>query len=469
MYATSSTSRILPFLLALLMLATACGEGSFDDTGAVETEELTSSLTSSQRRQRVTLIQQAAAEVGLKNSVLIAGIANSETYLAHCWSELTWACQGPPSASCGGGPVVAGSGDGPCWKEQGGLGYFQFDAGTYDQTINKYGRDVLTVEGNTHHAVEYVLDMVERSKYISGVSTRAQAMAWLETVRVDGRNWDAWIKTVVHYYNGCVPGRCSKYSQRYGKYSADTRAVYREFGQDFWYRDVVVNSDPLTLPEDLSPHMASVNRGDFIPLEWASVDGASTYDLAMEYSAAGQEWKSYHTWEGRSSSSFNVWPQITDMNYRWKVRACRFNTCSDWSEPAYFIYGNPSSVFTPDEPEQPTEPEQPEEPVTPEVPAEPEGMQSPASMSPAGGVESRQSVILTWSTVADAAHYDINVQYSGSGSNWTDYYTWSRRTGNDFTMWPQVDNTNYRWRIRACDSSECSDWSDFEQFYFNGK
>ena len=240
-------------MLALtLTLAAGCGEGSFE-AGGDEFEESTqveSSLSSSQRRQRARIIQEAAAGANLTNGVLLVGIANSETYLAHCWSEATWACQGPYSSSCG-GPIIAGSGDGPCYLKEGGLGYFQFDAGTYDQTLAREGRDVLTIEGNTRQAVEFVVNMTIRSRYISGVSTRQQAIDWLNKVRVDGYGWDAWIKTVVHYYNGCIPGRCSVYNQRYNKYSRDTRDVYREMGQDFWYGDDAPGMEPKLDPVEV--------------------------------------------------------------------------------------------------------------------------------------------------------------------------------------------------------------------------
>ena len=77
--------------------------------------------------------------VGPDNAALLAGIGEVETNFAHCWSEATWACQGPASASCGGGPVIAGASDGPCSAQQGGLGMFQFDSGTFSQTLATYG------------------------------------------------------------------------------------------------------------------------------------------------------------------------------------------------------------------------------------------------------------------------------------------------------------------------------------------
>src|SRR4029077_4402804 len=112
-------------------------------------------LSQNAKVQRYTAIRDAASARGLGNAFLLAGIANDETNLAMCWSEATWACQGPNSPDCGGGPVIAGSADGPCSAQQGGLGMFQFDAGTYADTINRYGTDVLTVAGQTTHAIDY--------------------------------------------------------------------------------------------------------------------------------------------------------------------------------------------------------------------------------------------------------------------------------------------------------------------------
>src|SRR5216110_441177 len=74
-------------------------------------------LTSAQRRARAELIRDTAAAKGMTNAALLAGIGEVETNFAHCWSEATWACQGPASATCGGGPVIAGASDGPCSAE----------------------------------------------------------------------------------------------------------------------------------------------------------------------------------------------------------------------------------------------------------------------------------------------------------------------------------------------------------------
>src|SRR5687768_15371074 len=75
-------------------------------TGPEESlQKVQAELTAEQRRARSAQIRDAAAEAGLDNSLLLGGIASAETGMAHCWSEATWACQGPNSSDCGGGPV----------------------------------------------------------------------------------------------------------------------------------------------------------------------------------------------------------------------------------------------------------------------------------------------------------------------------------------------------------------------------
>ena len=66
-------------------------------------------LTPAQRTERAAVIRDVAADNGISAGFLFAGIAEAETNLSHCWEELSWACQGPPSVDCGGGPVVAGA------------------------------------------------------------------------------------------------------------------------------------------------------------------------------------------------------------------------------------------------------------------------------------------------------------------------------------------------------------------------
>lgn len=190
-------------------------------------------LTPAERAERAARIRDVAADNGISAGFLLAGIAQAETNLSHCWQELTWACQGPASPDCGGGPVVAGAGDGPCELMEGGLGMFQFDGGTFDETLARDGDGVLLLAGNVTRAVDFVVNMVLSSQYVDA-TTVAEAKAWMNQVTVDGPLWDAWITTVTHYYNGCVPGVCGVFDDRYAHYDASAADVYFEMGEEFW-------------------------------------------------------------------------------------------------------------------------------------------------------------------------------------------------------------------------------------------
>lgn len=227
----------LPMAAVLIAIAAATAPGCGDD-GFSQAEPLgkvEAYLTLAQRMARYAQIRDAAATRGIdRTSYLLAGIAYAETGLAHCWSEATWACQGPNSVDCGNGPVIAGAADGPCSAQQGGLGMFQFDAGTFTDTLNKYGASVLTVAGNTSHAINYVINMVKISTYTTNAETDAKALQWVVDFNVNNSTLrDQWIKTVVRYYNGCQP-TWSCWTQRYNHYNDSLQTVINETGLDFW-------------------------------------------------------------------------------------------------------------------------------------------------------------------------------------------------------------------------------------------
>lgn len=228
------------FVVASALLAAAFAGISagceVDDTLELESlGTIQAQLTKEQRMARYAGIKQAAVARGLKSTgYLLAGIAYAETGLAHCWSEATWACKGPNSPDCGGGPVIAGSADGPCSDQQGGLGMFQFDAGTYSQTLAAYGEKILTVVGNTDQAITFVTNMVKNSMYISGIDTDAQALSWLTNYDYHNATLrDLWIKTVVRHYNGCKEG-WSCWSPRYKSYNESLSAVISDTGLPYW-------------------------------------------------------------------------------------------------------------------------------------------------------------------------------------------------------------------------------------------
>ncbi len=233
----------------LAQLIGGCGSGPISEPTL---DELRQALSPAERKTRAAQIRAAAEARGLHNGLLLAGIADIETGMSHCHSELTWACEGPNSADCGGGPVVAGAGDGPCYLQQGGLGMFQFDAGTFDQTLAREGNRILSIAGNTEAAVDFVIAMVKRSVYLQA-DTDQEAMDWMNRVRPWNELWHPWVQTVTHYYNGCTPSGCSVYNERYANYSRGGTGLLAEMGVDFWYgREPAcqrIGADPTILDE----------------------------------------------------------------------------------------------------------------------------------------------------------------------------------------------------------------------------
>lgn len=184
------------------------------------------------QRARLTAIRDATLAAGLHNGALMAGIAMSETHLAHCWSEATYACMGPASPDCD-GPVIAGSADGPCAAMQGGLGLFQFDAGTWADTLATYGDTILTVDGSTATAVRFVIDKVMAE--IDGAGSAAAAIAWLDAVPLDAGDpvMARWAQLMACRYNGCCAATALCQSRADG-YRDHAIALYDELGPAFW-------------------------------------------------------------------------------------------------------------------------------------------------------------------------------------------------------------------------------------------
>lgn len=181
---------------------------------------------------RLVAIRDGARAEGVHNGALLAGIAMSETHLAHCWSEAKYACKGPASPDCA-GPVIAGSADGPCAAMQGGLGLFQLDAGTWADTLATYGDPILTVQGNTQAAVRFVIDKVMAG--IDGASSRSAAIGWLDGVPLDAGDpvMARWAQLMACRYNGCCAATalCQSRAEGYRDHAIE---LYQQAGAAFW-------------------------------------------------------------------------------------------------------------------------------------------------------------------------------------------------------------------------------------------
>jgi hypothetical protein len=183
--------------------------------------------------ERFMAIRDGAVDLGITNGAVFAGIALSETHLAHCWSEATYACMGPPTPACDGESIIAGSADGACADQQGGLGLFQFDAGTYAETLAHYGDAILSVEGSTTAAVELVLERLPQS--IPGVTDRASALDYLNSVplAVGDAITEQWAQFAACRYNGCCADT-AVCADRAAGYRDHAIAALDRFGERWW-------------------------------------------------------------------------------------------------------------------------------------------------------------------------------------------------------------------------------------------
>ena len=302
---------LLGALIALMGLSGCDEKPTGEDLGNIARYE--AELTAAERRARYTMMRDSLRARGIENTgFLFGGIANSETNLAHCWDEATWACQGPNSVDCGNRPVIAGAGDGPCSLQEGGLGMFQFDAGTFAQTLAAYGQNVLTIDGQMHHVLNFVTNMLTRSVYLPSVSTTAQAMAWLNAFDYSNTTQRSnWIKTVTRYYNGCQEN-WSCWSPRIGTYTDGLTRAVNEVGLAFWSEGG--SSGISGLPASVT------SNGTISAVNWAGDQHAEVWvrgqngELHHAWSHSNAEWSDLHSRGAAASCGFAAthWPEDPD-------------------------------------------------------------------------------------------------------------------------------------------------------------
>lgn len=218
--------------LVVTLLLAGCAVGGSEDASD---ERTANALDATQKRAVSDRIKAVAARFGSTNPLLFAGIPHHETGLAHCWKDATWACQGPYSSSCG-GPVIAGAGDGPCSLQEGGLGMYQFDAGTFSQTLATYGNGVLTLDGNIDQGVRFIVNKVRTCPNGPRSASDGEAIGWLNTARPGTARFDQFMAVMAYCYNGCAPGAsyCNHESVK-ALYRSATIALYDMFGDAYWY------------------------------------------------------------------------------------------------------------------------------------------------------------------------------------------------------------------------------------------
>jgi hypothetical protein len=227
--------RASPFVVVMI---TACSN-HVNDTAPVGADEVLaeeSPLSFEQRLAHTDVIKAVSASKGITNALLIAGVANHETNLVHCYEDAPWHCAGPFASTCG-GAVLAGSGDGPCRIQEGGLGMFQLDSGTYSQTIAEHGRRVVEIDGNIDIGADFILYKVEICSMTPLFASRDEVIAWVNSAVPGTPMFETFMDAMASCYNGCSVAVCGRalHDQRMNQYRDAALRLLDEMGRDYWY------------------------------------------------------------------------------------------------------------------------------------------------------------------------------------------------------------------------------------------
>ncbi len=170
--------------------------------------------------------------------------------------------------------------------------------------------------------------------------------------------------------------------------------------------------------------------GDRVTFEWNPAPGADRYELLIQYdTAAGTEYRRIMVGYVHASRQTDF--PNDGSNFRWSVRSGNANGWGEFTTPSRkFTNGLPFSA-----------------PV----------LQTPAAYSTQGGT----SVTFTWDTVLTAARYNLEVVDARTGVTKNSEFP----TANSLALtgFPN-DGSEYKWRVRAGDSSRWGAWSPYRYF-----
>ena len=176
-----------------------------------------------------------------------------------------------------------------------------------------------------------------------------------------------------------------------------------------------------TLPAGVPGRPSSISypstssSGSFT-VTWASSSTATVYQLERS-DDAGSSWTRIYDGTATSRSQ-----SLGNGNYRFRVRACNSSGCSDWRT---------GSSMTVD--------------IPPAIPSRPSSISYPSSSSTG-------SFSVSWAASSRATRYRL-ARSSDGGSSWTQIYE-----GSATSRAQTVGIGTYRYRVRACNASGCSDW-----------
>jgi hypothetical protein len=100
---------------------------------------------------------------------------------------------------------------------------------------------------------------------------------------------------------------------------------------------------------------------------------------------------------------------------------------------------------------------------------------APSNLNPsAGAVVGTMDVTMTWSACADAASYEIEIDWQRADLTWADYFTYTNEPTNSKTFYPCSNaapgrpcNSDFRFRVRAFNGTSFGPWSGWAIWHWN--
>jgi len=191
-----------------------------------------------------------------------------------------------------------------------------------------------------------------------------------------------------------------------------------------------------SLPTGLSPGSLSspgpTLGSSTVQIQWNAVTDATYYDFGIRDMSTG-----VLVVDAQSPNTFYSADLTPGRPYRWDVQACNAVDCSGFTSELYF-----------------------QTPAVPTIPTIPIAL-TPGSTSSPGPTQISTNVLLTFSA-ANTDYYELDIRDAQTG-----IVLVSTSTGDQTYLFSTDVGGQYRWRVRACNTAGCSNYSQFLYFQRN--